>query len=392
MTLVHTIGGIPNYPLIFPNHPLPLAPPSLRRPIKIWPNFKCQSFCATKKATFPKHGKYVGLSPCPVTVTTRIVVFLVGDPNLNLYLPLLLGGGTIQQICYHGDGRFIVLSIDLLQRGEEGRHQRLRVILLRVRNPVEILLLTNWDLTHKIISQQNIYTVHTYHQLLSVHSLFPSVPHMTYFQIGGPCWRICTSYTPNTTRDWLLTTTKGYLAHWMRERIQWDALRFFWCLKNMQGDASKCFHMTYQKYCFSATVCLSFFSAFTALASLIVCHLISQTKTQQMYCPHDFFFVWAFWLWQPFKLSINPGIFDAPNNLYQSWNPFPRTPYTNIQMDTVALGFQSFGHKMTTTFPEKVHRMWHTCEFLEAPYHKWFKYEKIIIYSTSCLSELLHCK
>ncbi len=282
MTLVHTIGGIPNYPLIFPNHPLPLAPPSLRRPIKIWPNFKCQSFCATKKATFPKHGKYVGLSPCPVTVTTRIVVFLVGDPNLNLYLPLLLGGGTIQQICYHGDGRFIVLSIDLLQRGEEGRHQRLRVILLRVRNPVEILLLTNWDLTHKIISQQNIYTVHTYHQLLSVHSLFPSVPHMTYFQIGGPCWRICTSYTPNTTRDWLLTTTKGYLAHWMRERIQWDALRFFWCLKNMQGDASKCFHMTYQKYCFSATVCLSFFSAFTALASLIVCH-----QSWNLRCPQQ---------------------------------------------------------------------------------------------------------
>ncbi len=31
---------------------------------------------------------YLGLSPCPVTVTSRIIVFLVGDPNLNLHLPL----------------------------------------------------------------------------------------------------------------------------------------------------------------------------------------------------------------------------------------------------------------------------------------------------------------
>ena len=36
--------------------------------------------------------------PSTVTVTTRIIVFLVGDPNLNLRLPLLLGGGTTQGI------------------------------------------------------------------------------------------------------------------------------------------------------------------------------------------------------------------------------------------------------------------------------------------------------
>ena len=29
----------------------------------------------------------------PVTVTTRIITFLVGNPNLNLHLPLVLGGG-----------------------------------------------------------------------------------------------------------------------------------------------------------------------------------------------------------------------------------------------------------------------------------------------------------
>ena len=35
----------------------------------------------------------VGLSPCPVTVTTGIITFLVGNPNLNLHFPVLLGGG-----------------------------------------------------------------------------------------------------------------------------------------------------------------------------------------------------------------------------------------------------------------------------------------------------------
>ena len=29
-------------------------------------------------------------------VTTRIIIFLVGDPNLNFHLPLLPGGGTAQ--------------------------------------------------------------------------------------------------------------------------------------------------------------------------------------------------------------------------------------------------------------------------------------------------------
>ena len=41
---------------------------------------------------------YLGLPPLPVTVTPRIITFLVGDPNLNLHLPQLLGGGTTQGI------------------------------------------------------------------------------------------------------------------------------------------------------------------------------------------------------------------------------------------------------------------------------------------------------
>ena len=45
---------------------------------------------------------HLGCGPLRVTVTTRIVTFLVGDPNLNLHLPLLLGGGHIQNIPYIG--------------------------------------------------------------------------------------------------------------------------------------------------------------------------------------------------------------------------------------------------------------------------------------------------
>ena len=40
----------------------------------------------------------LGCPPLPVTVTTGNIIFLVGDPNLNLHLPLLLGGGTTQAI------------------------------------------------------------------------------------------------------------------------------------------------------------------------------------------------------------------------------------------------------------------------------------------------------
>ena len=37
--------------------------------------------------------------PLPrIPVTTRIDIFLVGDPNLNLHFPQLLGGGTTQSI------------------------------------------------------------------------------------------------------------------------------------------------------------------------------------------------------------------------------------------------------------------------------------------------------
>ena len=41
---------------------------------------------------------YVGLSPLPVRVTTRIITFLVGNPYKPSF-PLLLGGGTTQIIC-----------------------------------------------------------------------------------------------------------------------------------------------------------------------------------------------------------------------------------------------------------------------------------------------------
>ncbi len=35
---------------------------------------------------------YFGCGPLTVTVTTKIITFLIGNPNLNLHLPLLLWG------------------------------------------------------------------------------------------------------------------------------------------------------------------------------------------------------------------------------------------------------------------------------------------------------------
>ena len=36
-----------------------------------------------------EHTMYIlGVAPSPVTVTTRIITYLVGDSNLNLHLPL----------------------------------------------------------------------------------------------------------------------------------------------------------------------------------------------------------------------------------------------------------------------------------------------------------------
>ena len=42
-------------------------------------------------------GRFLGLSPLPVRVTTRIITFLVGNPYKPSF-PLLLGGGTTQEI------------------------------------------------------------------------------------------------------------------------------------------------------------------------------------------------------------------------------------------------------------------------------------------------------
>ncbi len=44
-----------------------------------------------------QHNLYIGLSPLPVRVTTRIVTFLVGNPYKPSF-PLLLGGGTTQLV------------------------------------------------------------------------------------------------------------------------------------------------------------------------------------------------------------------------------------------------------------------------------------------------------
>ena len=55
---------------------------------------------------------YLGLSPCPVTVTTRIVMFLEGDPELNLHLPLASWeGGQPKVYLLFGLGRGISFQL-----------------------------------------------------------------------------------------------------------------------------------------------------------------------------------------------------------------------------------------------------------------------------------------
>ena len=50
---------------------------------------------------------YIGLCPCPVTVTTRIITCLVGDPNLNLHLPLASWRGD------NPTSRWLLMSSDV---------------------------------------------------------------------------------------------------------------------------------------------------------------------------------------------------------------------------------------------------------------------------------------
>ena len=53
-------------------------------------------------------GLYFGLSPLPVTVTTRIITFSVGNPNLNLHLPLASWEGGQPKLYYpvnYGDSK-----------------------------------------------------------------------------------------------------------------------------------------------------------------------------------------------------------------------------------------------------------------------------------------------
>ena len=44
---------------------------------------------------------FVGLSPLPVRVTTRIITFLVGDPELNLHFHYYWEGGQPNLFVYH---------------------------------------------------------------------------------------------------------------------------------------------------------------------------------------------------------------------------------------------------------------------------------------------------
>ena len=69
---------------------LPLWPRESWQALKgVW-----KSSASMQKITTTKTTLLFGLSPFPVTVTTRIITFLVGNPNLNLHLPQASWEGT----------------------------------------------------------------------------------------------------------------------------------------------------------------------------------------------------------------------------------------------------------------------------------------------------------
>ena len=59
---------------------------------------------------------YLGLSPCPVTVTTRIAIFLVGDPYKSSFATVTGRGGqpNVYPRCSMHSGQFIVTSHEFL--------------------------------------------------------------------------------------------------------------------------------------------------------------------------------------------------------------------------------------------------------------------------------------
>ena len=74
---------------------------------------------------------------------------------------------------------------------------------------------------------------------------------MTCFQLGGSCWRICTSYTPNTTRDYY----KG-IPCTLDER---GSNQMLWDFLVLEEYARRCQQMLsydlFKKYCFFNYFC-----------------------------------------------------------------------------------------------------------------------------------------
>ena len=74
----------------------PSFPPSLRLFFfgqhPDWKVLVCK-YALRNPAITSWYGKYLGLSPFPVIVTTRIITFLVGNPNLNLHFHYYWEGG-----------------------------------------------------------------------------------------------------------------------------------------------------------------------------------------------------------------------------------------------------------------------------------------------------------
>ena len=96
------------------------------------------------------YSKYFGLSPLPVRVTTRIITFLVGNPYKPSF-PLLLGGGTTQQILYFSPAWVTNMEPKLLNGCFKGSLFRLRI--------GDTLSLENRDIIRRILNEYRLQRI-----------------------------------------------------------------------------------------------------------------------------------------------------------------------------------------------------------------------------------------
>ena len=105
-------------------------------PWMLWDVIPVQDFHIFRKDliwVFPNKWWYLGLSPLPVIVTTRIITFLVGNPYKPSF-PLLLGGGTTQMIPQNGSTWRVSPGVPPFKKADKIYYMEIDVTYLQSKN------------------------------------------------------------------------------------------------------------------------------------------------------------------------------------------------------------------------------------------------------------------